>query len=482
MKKGLFLRKLMKVQSTEEKDGLKRHLTAFHLTAIGIGSIIGAGIFVITGQAAAHFAGPAIAISFIIAALICIFAGLCYAELSALIPISGGAYSYSYVAMGEFPAWMVCWATTAQYLISGATVAVGWSGYFVSFLADFGLSFSPLLDRAPFIYSAADGWAMSGSFLNVPAMLVVLALGVLILVGMRAAAFFNQVMVVIKLLTIAFFIIMGAFYVSPDNWIPFIPENTGIFGDFGWSGIIRAAGLVFFAYIGFDMIATLAQDAVNPQKDLPRGILGSLFICTIAYIATALVLTGVVHYSSLNVPDPMSVVLQAFGPALVWLKVFLKIAIITGLTTVILFQMIAQTRVLFAVSKDGLLPPIFARLHSKSRTPVFTTVLTVLIVMMIAGFFSVEILGSLVSMSTLFIFSMVCLGVIILRRTHPEFHRPFKVPFVPIVPLLGAIVCIGQMCFLPLMTWIQLISWFLIGALVYFFYGLKHSQLRKLED
>lgn len=482
MKKGLFLRKPMKAQFIEvdeEHHGLKRHLTAVQLTAIGIGAIIGAGIFVVTGQAAAQFAGPGIALSFVIAAFICTFAGLCYAELSALIPVAGGSYSYAYVSMGEFPAWIVCWAITAQYLISAATVAVGWSGYFVSLLADFGVSFSSLLTRAPFVYDAINGWQASGALLNIPAMVIALCLGGLILVGMKAAAYFNNIMVVIKLCTILFFIVMGSVYVDVDNWMPFIPENTGTFGDFGWSGIFRAAGLVFFAYIGFDTISTLAQDSVNPQKDLPRGILGSLFICTIAYIATALVLTGVVNYTLLNVPDPMSVALSVMGPRLFWLKFIVKIAILSGLATVVLVQMLGQTRVFLAASKDGLLPPAFSHLHHKLRTPVFSTILTILITTFVAGLFSVEILGSLVSMSTLFIFAIVCLGVLILRYTHPEFNRPFKVPFVPFVPVAGIIACIAQMCMLPLITWAQMFCWFVLGLGIYFTYGIANSKIRR---
>jgi APA family basic amino acid/polyamine antiporter len=482
MKKGLFLRKPMKAQFVEldeEHHGLKRHLGAFQLTTIGIGAIIGAGIFVITGQAAAQFAGPGIVLSFVIAALICTLAGLCYAELSALIPVAGGSYSYSYVALGEFPAWIVCWALIAQCLISAATVSVGWSGYFVSLVEDFGVSLSPNLTQAPFIYEAATGWQASGALLNVPAMVIALGLGILILIGIKAATYFNQVMVILKLCTVFFFIVMGLFYIQPDNWVPWIPENTGVVGEFGWSGIFRAAGLVFFAYIGFDTISTLAQDAINPQRDLPRGILSSLFICTAAYIATALVLTGVVHYTLLDVPDPMSVALAAMGARLFWLKLIIKIAILAGLTTVALVQMLGQTRIFLAASRDGLLPQIFCRLHPKSRTPFFATLITTFVTLLIAGLFSVEILGSLVSMSTLFIFAIVCLGVLILRYTHPEFHRPFRVPFVPFIPILGIITCLAQMCFLPSLTWIQMLCWFAVGLITYFVYGIRNSKIRK---
>jgi APA family basic amino acid/polyamine antiporter len=478
MKKGLFIRKSIRAPFAEEgHHGLKRHLNSFQLTAIGIGAIIGAGIFVVTGQAAAQLAGPGIVISFIIAALICIFAGLCYAELSSMIPEAGGAYSYAYVALGEFPAWMVCWAITVQYLVSAATVAVGWSGYCVSVLTDFGLSLSSLWTKAPLIYTDT-GWHFSGAVLNLPAMFLTLFLGILVFVGMKAAARFNHLMVVIKLSTILFFIVMGAFYVDVNNWVPFIPENQGSFGIFGWSGIFRGAGLVFFAYVGFDTLSTLAQDTINPQKDLPRGILGSLFICTLAYIAIALVLTGVVNYTLLNVPDPMSVALGVMGPYLFWLKFVVKIAILSGLASVVLVQMLGQTRVFLAVSQDGLLPSTFSKVNPSSGTPTFGAIVTIFVVMLVSGLFSVEMLGSLVSMSTLFIFSIVCLGVLILRKTHPEFTRAFKVPFVPFIPFMGMLACISQMCFLPLVTWVQLLGWLGLGLIIYFVYGIKNSKVR----
>ena len=302
-KRGLFVRKSIRGHFDEvggEEPHLKRHLGSLHLTLIGIGAIIGAGIFVITGQAAASYAGPAIILSFIIAGLICLLAGLCYAELAALIPIAGGSYSYSYVAMGEFPAWIVGWTLTAQYLISASTVAVGWSGYLVSLLEDFGVVISSTYARAPFLYEPGSGWYFSGSVINLPAILIVAFVGVMISWGIRAVSYFNNAMVVIKIGTILLFIILGLSFIDTDNWVPFIPENTGVFGQFGWSGILRGAGLVFFAYIGFDTVSTLALDSKNPQRDLPRGILGSLGICTIAYIATALILTGVVSYTLLN--------------------------------------------------------------------------------------------------------------------------------------------------------------------------------------
>lgn len=472
----------MKASFVEIDSGqhqLKRHLKTIHLITIGIGAIIGAGLFVITGQAAALYAGPAVVLSFIIAAVICTLAGLCYAELASLIPVAGGSYSYSYIALGELPAWIVGWAVCGQYMISASTVAVGWSGYFISLFKDFGTMFSQGFIQAPLSYAAELGWHWTGSVLNLPALCLVLFLGLLITIGIRAAAHFNNVMVVVKLCTVILFIVLGIPYINTDNWIPFIPENTGHFGDFGVSGILRGAGIVFFAYIGFDTISTLAQDAVHPQKDIPRGILGSLFICTITYIIMSLVLVGVVQYTTLNVPDPMAVALQAMGSKFFWFKFVVKIAILAGLTTVVLVQMLGQSRMFLAMSKDGLFPQAFGNVHGKTKTPVFASVLTTIIVAGIAGVFPLEVLSPLVSITTLFIFGVVCLGVLVLRRTHPEFHRSFKVPFVPALPILGVIACLAQMCMLSLGSWTQLILWLILGLLIYFCYGFRNSKVRK---
>jgi basic amino acid/polyamine antiporter, APA family len=471
----------MKASFVEMEEGqheLKRHLKAIHLVTIGIGAIIGAGIFVITGQAAAMYAGPAVILSFIIAAIICTLAGLCYAELASLIPIAGGSYSYSYVALGELPAWIVGWAVCGQYLVSASTVTVGWSGYFVSLFKDLGASFSDIFINAPLSYNAETGWHLTGAILNFPSLCLAIFLGFLISIGIKAAAYFNNVMVVVKLTTVIVFILLGIPYIHMENLIPFIPENTGVFGDFGWSGILRGAGIVFFAYIGFDTVATLAQDSVNPQKDIPRGILGSLFICTIAYILTSLVLVGVVKYQLLNVPDPMSVALQAMGSKIFWFKFVIKIAILAGLTTVVLVQMLGQSRMFLAISKDGLLPAALGKVHGKTKTPLFASFITTVVVAVIASLFPLEVLAQLVSITTLFIFGIVCLGVLVLRRTHPEFHRAFKVPFVPILPLLGMLACLAQMCMLTLASWIQLIAWLVLGLFIYFIYGMRNSRVR----
>ncbi len=466
------------VEIEEGQHELKRHLKAIHLVMIGIGAIIGGGIFVISGQGAALYAGPAVVISFIIAAFICTLAGLCYAELASLIPTAGGSYAYAYVALGELPAWIVGWAVCAQYMISASTVAVGWSGYIVSLFRSFGITFSDTFLNAPFSLSAETGWQLTGSIFNLPAVLIVLFLGIMISIGIRAAAHFNNAMVVVKLSTLILFVIIGIPYIQSENWIPFIPENTGNFGDFGLSGILRGAGIIFFAYIGFDTVSTLSQDAVNPQKDVPRGILGSLFICTAAYIIIALVLVGVVHYTLLNVPDPMSVALQGIGSELNWAKFIIKIAIVIGLPSVVLVQMLGQSRMFMAMSNDKLLPGPFGAIHRKTKTPMFSSLITMLIVACIAGLFSVDILGPLVSITTLLIFAIVCLGVLVLRKTHPEFHRPFKVPFVPLIPLLGLLACVGQMCMLPFITWVQIFFWMVLGLLIYFSYGIRHSKVR----
>ena len=461
-----------------EKHGLKRHLGSTQLTSIGVGAIIGAGIFVITGQAAANYAGPAVLISFIIAAIVCVFAGLCYAELASFIPISGGAYSYAYVALGEFSAWLIGWASVIQYFASGCAVAVGWSGYFVSILRDFGIELSESFTRAPVIYDSAIGWHLSGSIINVPAIALVVLISILLSVGIRAAANFNNVMVAVKLITITLFIILGIGYIRPEHWTPFIPENTGVFGEFGWSGILRAAGLVFFAYNGFDTVSTLAQETVNPQKNIPKGMLGALGVSTIAYAGMILVLTGVVSYTLLGVPDPVSVVLNAMGPKFIWFRVVVKVAVIAALASVVLAQFLGQTRMFFAMSKDGLLPSRFAFVHPKRQTPTFATAIVALAGVVVAGLFPVDVLGQLVSLAVLMIFSIMCLGVLILRYTHPEIHRPFKVPLVPYIPLLGIFCCVGQMFFLPLTTWAQLLIWLFIGLLIYFKFGYKHSKLR----
>ncbi|PIS02094.1 MAG: amino acid permease [Chlamydiae bacterium CG10_big_fil_rev_8_21_14_0_10_42_34] len=479
--KKLFLRKKLQadfVEIDEEHHGLKRHLGWLQLIVIGIGAIIGAGIFVITGTAAALYSGPAVVLSFVVASIICVFAGLCYAELSSLIPIAGGSYSYSYVALGELPAWIIGWSLTGQYLFSASTVASGWSGYLASLLNDWGIQIPHQFGGAPLHYEIGMGWSLTGAYLNLPAVILVLLIGFTMFLGIKAAARLTNVMVVIKLATIALFIIIGIPHIDTANWTPFIPPNLGHFGDFGVSGIFRAAGLVFFAYLGFDTVSTLAQDTKNPAKDLPRGILGSLVICTLAYIVVSAILTGIVSYKILNVADPIAVALNAMGPHYFWVVTIVKIAILAGLASVVLVQLLGQTRIFLAIGRDGLLPKTFAKIHSKLRTPVTATLVTTIIAMILTGIFPVEILGQLVSMLTLFIFSIVCLGVWVLRKTHPEFERPFKVPFVPWIPLAGIVCCVAQMTMLPLVTWVQILSWLIVGFIIYFTFSIKNSKIR----
>jgi APA family basic amino acid/polyamine antiporter len=483
MSKGLFVKKSIKslldeASSEAKHGGLKRSLGPVQLTAFGIGAIIGAGIFVLTGQAAASYAGPAIMISFILAAVICVFAALCYAEFASLIPMSGSAYSYAYVTMGEFVAWVIGWGLTLEYLFSAATVAVGWSGYFVSLLEDIGIRVPAALSNAPLVYDAASGWTQSGAYVNLPAMLIVAIMGCLVALGIKCAAGFNSVMVVIKMVVILLFIGCGIAFLKADNWQPFMPENTGVFGQFGWSGVFRGAGVVFFAFIGFDALSTLAQESKNPQRDLPIGMLGSLGISTIVYMIMALVLTGVVSYTLLGVSDPIAVAVNALGTKFIWLRYFVKVAILAGLTSVILVMILGQSRIFYTMSHDGLMPKLFGKVHPKLRTPFFTTIIVTLVGMLISGTFPVVILGQLTSMGALLAFAIVCFGVMVLRYTQPLLHRPFKVPFSPWVPLAGTLACVAQMVLLPGVTWVQLVIWMAIGWAIYYFYGRHHSKAR----
>lgn len=482
MKKGLFAKKsigaLLK-DASENKHGLKRTLGPINLTAMGIGAIIGAGLFVLTGEAAAKFAGPAVVISFVIAAIICALAALCYAEFASLIPISGSAYTYAYVTMGEFFAWIMGLALTLEYLFSFCTVAVGWSAYFGSLMKDFGFEVSSLVAKSPLIYDVDFGWMSTGSYLNLPAIIIIALIGWMVSVGVKTAAFLNNLLVFVKIGIILLFIACGVAYIKADNWIPFIPANTGVFGEFGWSGIFRGAGIVFFAFLGFDAVSTLAQESKNPQKDMPIGMLGSLSICTILYIIFGLVLTGVVSYTLVGVPDPIAVAVNALGPSFTWLRLIVKIAILAGLTSVILVMLMGQARVFYAMAQDGLIPKVFGSISQKFRTPLFTTIVVTLTGMGIAGFLPVDILGQLTSMGALFVFGMVCFGILILRFTQPNLHRPFKTPFTPWVPLLGTLCCFFLMVLMPGVTWLQLLAFMAFGCLFYFMYGKKHSKLQK---
>ena len=464
-------------QAEEKEHSLKRVLGAMNRTLLGIGGIIGAGIFVLTGQAAAQYAGPAIVLSFIISAIGCAFAGLCYAEFASMIPIAGSAYTYAYATIGELLAWIIGWDLILEYLFGAASVSVGWSGYVTSFLRDFGVNIPAALSQAPFSFSHAAGWTATGAIINLPAVFIIAAVTGLLVVGISESVAVNDFAVVAKVTVVILFIAFGVSYVNTANWHPFIPANTGTFGQFGWSGIARGAGVIFFAYIGFDAVSTTAQEAKNPQRDMPIGILASLAVCTVLYIAVALVLTGIVKYDQLLVPDPIAVGVNAAGPGLFWLRKFIKMGAIAGLSSVMLVLLLGQPRIFYAMSMDGLLPPFFSKVHPKFRTPHVTTMVTGAVAAVLGGLFPIGALGEMVSIGTLLAFAIVCASIIVLRKTHPELPRPFRTPLVPLLPALGVIVTVGQMLFLPLATWIRLIVWMAIGFVIYFLYGRHHSRL-----
>jgi APA family basic amino acid/polyamine antiporter len=459
------------------EHGLKRTLTRTHLIALGIGAIIGTGIFVLTGTAAANHAGPGLVISFIISALGCGFAGLCYAEFASMIPIAGSAYTYSYATLGEFVAWIIGWDLILEYLFGAATVAVGWSGYVTSFLGDFGINIPSSIADAPLKYSEQGGWELTGAIINFPAVFIIVVMTALLVVGIKESARFNNFIVIAKIIVILLFIGFGLSYIDSANYTPFIPENTGDFGKFGWSGIFAGAGVIFFAYIGFDAVSTAAQEAVNPQKDMPAGILVSLIVCTILYIVVSLVLTGIVNYKELNVPAPIALAISKSGNNLMWLSKPIKIGAIAGLSSVVLVMLMSQPRIFYTMAKDGLLPKKFAVVHSKFKTPYLTTILTGAVAAIVAGLFPIGILGELVSIGTLLAFVIVCAGIIILRKTRPDIERPFKTPLVPLVPILGILICLSQMIALPVDTWLRLIIWMAIGVIIYFTYGINNSKI-----
>jgi len=462
-------------QAADTEHGLKRALGSIDLVMLGVGAIIGAGIFVLTGQAAAKHAGPAIVISFILAAVACVFAGLCYAEMASMIPIAGSAYTYSYATMGEFLAWIIGWDLILEYSLGASTVAVGWSGYVVSFLKDLGIVIPPQLAAGPWTpITLADGTAATG-LINVPAIFIVAVVTSLLVIGIRESANVNTTIVFIKVGVVIAFILAGFRFVNTANWSPFIPPNQGTFEAFGWTGVVTGAGVIFFAYIGFDAVSTAAQESRNPQRHMPIGILGSLVVCTLLYIVVAAVLTGIVPYTELNVPDPMAVGINATG--LMWMRYIVKVGAIAGLSSVILVMLLAQPRIFWIMGGDGLFPHAFNKVHPRFRTPYITTIFTGGAVAIVAGLFPIDVLGHLVSIGTLFAFVLVCAGVLVLRYTKPDIPRPFRAPVVWFTSIAGVLVCFGLMYGLPKETWERLILWMAIGLGLYASYGIRHSHL-----
>jgi basic amino acid/polyamine antiporter, APA family len=459
-----------------EGPKLKRTLGPWGLTALGIGAVIGGGIFVITGQAAAEHAGPAIVIAFIMAAVCCSFTALCYAEFATLIPMAGSSYSYAYATLGEGFAWFIGWNMVLEYGVSASAVAVSWTGYFTSLLDHFGVHLPPALTNAPLAYT--DGHlVVTGALLNLPAVAIVLALTWLCYVGIRESSSANTAMVALKVGLIIIVIAAGWHYVNPDYWHPFIPENQGP-EKYGWSGIIRGAALVFFAYIGFEATSTAAQEAKNPQRDLPIGTLASLAICTVLYIGMATVLTGLLPFDQLGTSEPVVTAVRAH-PQLEWLRWLVEIGALIGLSSVILVMIIAQPRIFMIMGRDGMLPPVFAKIHPKYCTPHINTVITGIGIAALAAIFPLDILGDLVSMGTLIAFTAVCIGVLILRKTRPELPRTFRVPVAPLTCTLGVLSCLFLLVFGEnWYNWTLMGAWTVIGSVIYFGYGYRHSKVR----
>ncbi len=487
------------------EHSLKRALGRLNLITLGIGAIIGAGIFVLTGAAAANYAGPAIVLSFVLAGIACLFAGLCYAEFASLIPVAGSAYTYGYATLGEIFAWIIGWDLILEYAFGAATVAVGWSGYALSFLQDFGIYIPPQLTGSPgtVLVEFQGHWEhldhikntllargidastlphMTADF-NLVAFLAIAVITTVLVIGIKESANLNSAVVIVKLAIVLLFIGIAGVYVFQHpgttiavNWKEFIPQNAGEFGKYGWSGIARAASVIFFAYIGFDAVSTAAQEAKNPQKDMPVGIMGSLLICTILYILVSGLLTAVVPYQALNVSDPVAVGIDATGVR--WGSFMVKAGAIFGLGTVMLVMLLGQSRVFYSMAHDGLLPAWAGKVHPRFRTPYISTITVGLFVAIFSALLPINILGELVSIGTLLAFVIVCAGVWILRVRKPEMERPFKTPLVPLVPILGILISFGLMASLPFDTWLRLILWLIVGMVIYFGYSRKHSKLQ----
>ncbi|MDZ4822659.1 MAG: amino acid permease [Flavobacteriales bacterium] len=519
---------------SNESGGLKRTLGSRALVSLGIGAIIGAGLFSITGGAAANNAGPAVTISFLIAAVACAFAGLCYAEFASMIPVAGSAYTYSYATMGEFIAWIIGWDLVLEYAVGAATVSISWSRYLQRFLGYYDMELSPAMTMSPFTTTTlahdtmingslvakdtlvdgelqatvVDGALMGGQLtdgvwqgaelvqgmINMPAVFIVVLMSLILIRGTRGSSRLNGIIVALKVAVVLIFIILGWGYINTANYLPYVPENTGNFGEFGFSGVVRAAAIIFFAFIGFDAVSTAAQEAKNPQKTMPIGILGSLAICTVLYLLFAHVMTGVTPYTSFAGQDgiaPVAVAIDQMGPvgpdgivtpAYPWLNKAIIIAILAGYSSVIMVMLMGQSRVFFSMSKDGLLPSIFSRVHATFGTPARSNLIIMLFVSLFAAFVPVRVVGEMTSIGTLLAFALVCIGVMIMRKNMPNAPRAFRTPWVPFVPIMGVLSCVFMMAFLPADTWLRLIIWLAIGMVIYFFYSRKRSKLRLEEE
>ena len=502
----LFRIKPMSMLSQEASEQgehtLKRSLGAVNLVTLGIGAVVGAGIFVLTGQAAALYAGPAVALSFVLAGITCAFAGLCYSEFASIIPIAGSAYTYGYATLGELVAWIIGWDLVLEYAFGASTVASGWSGYFNSLMQQFGITIPPQLTAStgtqmvfyhqqwmpvtslPMSASAAGLPHVTAAF-NLIAMLIVMLITVILVIGIKESANFNSAIVFIKLTVVAIFLVVGGYFlirhpwVAKANWHPFIPPKDAA-GNFGWGGIAKGASRIFFAYIGFDAVSTAAQEAKKPQRDMPIGILGSLAICTVLYILVSLVLTGLVPYTVLDVGAPVAVGIDATG--VTWGALLVKIGAVFGLATVMLVMLLGQTRVFYSMSKDGLLWKWASAVHPRFRTPWITTIVFGIFAALFPAFLPIDRLADLVNIGTLLAFTIVCAGVWVLRVRHPELHRPFKTPLVPLVPFLGIASACFLMYQLAAITWEVMIGWLIFGLLIYFTYSIKHSKVQKMDD
>ncbi|MBP6965120.1 MAG: amino acid permease [Armatimonadetes bacterium] len=493
--KRLFATKPLSLllREAEGENRLRRILGPVQLTSLGVGCIIGTGIFVLTGVAAHDKAGPALMLSFLVAGIACIFAALCYAEFASMVPVAGSAFTYAYATLGELFAWIIGWDLVLEYTVASAAVAHGWSKYFQDFIGIFGLEVPKMLGNTPFDIGAKGALMSTGSLMDLPAIVIAAAVTMILVKGIKESASFNAAMVIVKVAVVLFVIAVGAFYVDPRNWRDFAPfgySGISLFGktilgqtapDGAPLGMLAGAAIMFFAYIGFDSVSTHAEEAKNPQRDVPIGIIASLLICTVLYIAVTAVLTGMVHYDKINIEAPVSNAFAQVG--LTWAQFLISLGAIAGITSVLLVLMLSQPRVLLAIARDGLLPEkFFGAVHERFRTPWKSTILTGIIVGLGAALIPLRILAELVNIGTLLAFVIVCLAVLVMRRTNPQANRPFRCPWVPTIPILGIVMCLMLMFALPSENWWRLGIWMGIGMLIYFFYGRKHSVMRRIHE